>query len=948
MSPRVSVRGPVPDEMENGITELLPVTAVRRDVDTKNNRLTRRYNALSQCNKAIVRCKNEQELFSQICRNVAVLGRLKMVQIYLMDAQGKQLRPVASSDSGKDYLQRLLISVASDDPYGRDTSGRAFRENRPVWCQDFQHDSATAPWHESAIQFGWKAAAALPLHRNGVVIGTLSLYADEVNAFDDDLRSLLMEISTDIDFGLKRFELQAERRHSQQMEALQVFLLERLSNRMPLQELLVDVVHKLEAIFPGSLCSILLLDHDGRHLSLGVAPSQPDLNNPAIDDLQIVAGRDRPAVLADTGTIAEGCVDRPCWAAFKSLADMAGLGACLSIPIISAGNKALGAFVLYTRQQSLPGRLAIQLLEMAQRFVAIAIERHEADASLRKLKQAVEQSPNAIFITNLDGNLEYANAAAIKNSGYSLDEIIGKNPRLHQSGKTPRATYADMWAHLIRGESWQGEFINKHKEGREYINLVRISPVREADGRITHYLAIEEDITEKKHNKERIHHLAHFDALTGLPNRTLLEERANYALSLAKRSQDSLAVMFLDLDHFKNINDSLGHSVGDALLIELSHRLRMVLREDDTIARLGGDEFVLLLYATTPRGAKMVAQKLQDAVTQPYKIGQYDLNVTASIGIAIYPDDGGDLEALSRSADAAMYRAKREGRNGYRFFTQEMQERSERHLELLNALCYALEREQLQLHYQPQVSLLDGHIIGAEALLRWQHPALGAISPAEFIPIAEESGLILPIGEWVLRTAVHQAKTWHDSGLGPLVMAVNLSTVQFRHADLPDLVMRILDEAGLAPQYLELELTEGVAMHDPKGAIAVMDRLHERGVRMAIDDFGTGYSSLNYLKKFKVHKLKIDQSFVRDISADAEDKAIVGAIIGMAKSLGLQTIAEGVETTAQLAFLREQGCNEVQGYYCSKPLPVLEFEAFLGACCPCQGSLQTLNPGPFV
>ena len=303
--------------------------------------------------------------------------------------------------------------------------------------------------------------------------------------------------------------------------------------------------------------------------------------------------------------------------------------------------------------------------------------------------------------------------------------------------------------------------------------------------------------------------------------------------------------------------------------------------------------------------------------------------MSASIGIAIYPDDGEDFETLSKNADTAMYRVKQEGRNGYRFFTAEMQAHSVRKLQLENALRQALANNQMTLHYQPQLALQGGRIVGAEALLRWQHPELGQVSPAEFIPVAEANGLILPIGEWVLQTAVRQIKTWIDQGLGPMVMAVNLSVAQFRHPALPELVSRILDQAQLPPEYLELELTEGVAMENPLGAIAVMDRLHERGVRMSIDDFGTGYSSLNYLKRFKVYKLKIDQSFVRDISTDPEDKAIVSAVISMARSLGLKTIAEGVETQGQLEFLREQGCDEVQGYYFSRPLPAQQFEAFV-------------------
>ncbi|MDZ4202138.1 MAG: EAL domain-containing protein [Gallionella sp.] len=436
-------------------------------------------------------------------------------------------------------------------------------------------------------------------------------------------------------------------------------------------------------------------------------------------------------------------------------------------------------------------------------------------------------------------------------------------------------------------------------------------------------------LDERKRNEDRIKYLAHFDALTALPNKTQLEERLNYLLSLAKRGRGQLAVMFLDLDHFKHINDTLGHSAGDALLVEVAKRLKACMRDGDTISRQGGDEFILLLPSGDVQTVSHIAEKLLDAVAQPYQIAGKEMNVTPSIGIALYPGDGKDFEMLASNADAAMYRAKQEGRNCYRFFTAEMQTRSARMLQLGNALRHALENNEMSLHYQPQIDLESGRVIGAEALLRWRNAELGNVSPAEFIPVAEDNGLILPIGEWVLRSAVQQAKRWLETHLAPLVIAVNLSAVQFRHPSLPALVTRILDEAQLPPEYLELELTEGVAMHDPQAAIGVMNDLHERGVRMSIDDFGTGYSSLSYLKKFKVYKLKIDQSFVRDISTDLEDKAIVSAVINMAASLGLQTIAEGVETDSQLAYLREQGCKEVQGYYFSKPLPAADFERWV-------------------
>jgi EAL domain-containing protein (putative c-di-GMP-specific phosphodiesterase class I) len=358
------------------------------------------------------------------------------------------------------------------------------------------------------------------------------------------------------------------------------------------------------------------------------------------------------------------------------------------------------------------------------------------------------------------------------------------------------------------------------------------------------------------------------------------------------------------------------------------------MREADTVSRQGGDEFILVLPATDADGATRVATHLIEKISQPYHIEQYELIITTSIGIAIYPNDGNDFETLSKNADVAMYRVKEDNRNDFRFFTPKMQARSARTLQLTNALHHALAGNQLELYYQPQVASEDGHVVGAEALLRWKHPEMGMISPAEFIPIAENSGQIIPIGEWVLRTATKQLKAWLDKGFPVMTVAVNLSTVQFRHVNLPELVMRILEEVQLPAQFLELELTEAVAMDDPQTVIAVMDQLDAYGVRMSIDDFGTGYSSLSYLKQFKVYKLKIDQSFVHSLDSNLEDKAIVTAIINLASCLGLRTIAEGVETAEQLAFLRLQGCNEIQGYYFSKPLPVDEFTDYLIASQP--------------
>lgn len=446
------------------------------------------------------------------------------------------------------------------------------------------------------------------------------------------------------------------------------------------------------------------------------------------------------------------------------------------------------------------------------------------------------------------------------------------------------------------------------------------------------------EIDDRKLDQERIYWLAHYDPLTGLPNRTLLAERSTQAIEVARQEQTPISVIFLDLDHFKHVNDSLGHRVGDALLVQIAKRLRAVVREKDTVCRLGGDEFILLLPGANAKGAARVAGKLLEASRQPYQIDHHELTMAPSMGIAVYPDDGTDFDSLSQSADVAMYRAKLDGRNTYRFFTPEMQARSLRALQLENALRRALERQQFSLHYQPQVCIATQQVLGVEALLRWEHPELGMVSPAEFIPIAEDCGQILPIGEWVLRTALAQLKHWHQQGLTLPSMSVNLSAVQFRQPSLPELIGRILSETGLSPGALELELTEGVAMDDPRMAIATMDQLHALGVQLSIDDFGTGYSSLSQLKRFPIGKLKIDQSFVRDLGEDANDRAIVSAIIRMAQALGMDTIAEGVETRSQFEFLRDQGCTQAQGFYCGHPQPADQLQIYLQACRKAQQS----------
>lgn len=911
--------------------QLNDMAQARQQSDGKLQRLAQLYAALSACNQAIVRCTNEQQLFEQVCRAAVEHGGMKMAWIGLVDAQRCTVKAAVSYGAGVEYLKELHITVDADDPAGRGPTGVTVRNDQPFWCQDYQGDPITAPWHALGAKYGWAASAALPLHRNGVVMGMFSVYAGEVNAFDQQAQNLLIEMASDIDYALRNFDREAQRVRTRQMDALRSFMLERLTSDLPLHQILKDFVLKIEAAMPGALCSILLLDAEGQHLGLGAAPNLPDFYNAVIDGVQIGPQMGSCGTAAFTGqrVIVGDIATHPNWVDYKELAQQAGLASCWSEPIVSGSNKVLGTFAVYHRAPVMPQAHELELIEMAAHLTAIAIERKHAEMQLQLAAKVFAQGGEAIMITDKQGHIVRVNHAFNRITGYSEAEALGHNPNMLASGRHDSDFFRAMWETIHAHGHWQGEVWNRHKDGSLYPEWLSISLLRDSSGAVTNYVAIATDISKHKKDEAHIRLLVDFDPLTGLPNRRLLQDRVDSALSHAQRHSEPLALMFLDLDRFKNVNDSLGHHLGDELLIQVAQRLKSVLREEDTVCRLGGDEFVLLCPGVDATGAAHVANKVLEITAQRYLIEQQELAITFSIGIALYPTDGDSFETLSMSADTAMYRAKQGGRNTFRFFTAEMQAQSSRTLQLENGLRRALELQQLHLVYQPQVSLQDGRVVGMEVLLRWQHPTLGKVSPAEFIPVAEDSGLILPIGEWVLRTAVRQLRVWLDAKLPVPQMAVNLSAVQFRHANLPDLVSQVLAEVGLPPQYLELELTEGVAMNDPVGAIAVMNKLHERGVRMSIDDFGTGYSSLNYLKRFSVYKLKIDQSFVRDITDDPDDKAIVAAIIALAHSLGFLTIAEGVETEGQLAFLRAQGCDEVQGYFYSEPLLADQFEAFV-------------------
>ena len=540
------------------------------------------------------------------------------------------------------------------------------------------------------------------------------------------------------------------------------------------------------------------------------------------------------------------------------------------------------------------------------------------------------KSVQAIFITNSEGIILRTNSAFSKITGYSVEQSIGRDPRFLRSDKHDKSFYDQLWHELLKEGSWQGEVWDRRKNGEVFPTWQTMTAVRDEKGKAIQFISIFSDISEKKQTEERIHHLAHYDIVTGLKNRAAFHDQLAKQISYADRQKHKLALLYLDLDNFKLINDASGHPVGDQLLKHIATRIKSMIREEDTIARLGGDEFVILLVdINNSKDAAVVAEKVLLEMAKPILLEHTEVVVTGSVGISTYPMDGHDADVLLKNADVAMYRAKEKGRNNFQFYTAEMNDQAEERLKLESDMRKALQRNEFILHFQPQVNLETGRIIGCEALVRWQHPERGLIPPNIFIPVAEESGLIRQLGEWVLYTACMQQKKWHQTELYSICMAVNISGRQFISQQLIFEIKKIIADTEIDPNKLELELTESTIMENVEENITVLQKLHDMGVQLSIDDFGTGYSSMAYLKRFPIDKLKIDQSFVRDIVTDEDDAAIVNATTALGHNLHMQVIAEGVETQEQLQFLKNNGCDEIQGYYFSRPVTADEFTELL-------------------
>lgn len=555
---------------------------------------------------------------------------------------------------------------------------------------------------------------------------------------------------------------------------------------------------------------------------------------------------------------------------------------------------------------------------------------HETESRMRLLASAFQHSGEAILITDVNNNIITVNPAFTRLTGYSAEEVAGRNPRILSAGRTTPEEFARMWEGISEKGFWQGEIWDRRKDGGIYPKWISISVIRDEDGKILYHIAHFTDVSTERATEERLHHIAHHDVLTGLLNRLSLKGRMDQALATARREGSRVALMFIDLDRFKVINDTLGHHMGDELLIEVARRLRASVRDSDVVARLGGDEFVIMLSGVDHTSSiALIAEKLVFSVGHSYQISGHDLYTSPSIGIAIFPTDGVDGETLMKNADAAMYHAKAAGRNNFQFFDAKMNDVALDRLKTEHSLRQALSRDEFRLHFQPIIDMASGRVAGVEALVRWQHPDKGLLAPGSFIGIAEETGLIQPLGEWVLWAACRQLAEFYTAGLSGIKMGINISAVQMRNGNLPVLARGVIEAYALNPADLVFEITESVAMEQPLETVRILDILHSMGIVVAIDDFGTGYSSLGYLRMFPLKHLKLDRSFVEEIGEDTDGSVICDATIGLAHNLGLKVVAEGVETVEQLEYLRSRGCDLVQGYLFSRPVPAAEVITFI-------------------
>ncbi len=612
-------------------------------------------------------------------------------------------------------------------------------------------------------------------------------------------------------------------------------------------------------------------------------------------------------------------------ASFRSMADTGSQAMLIEAHDITERKRAADA--LRRGYEELELRVAERARELSQEIS----ERRRAEADLRLTAQVMERLNEGVVSLDADFRVTWLNPAFSKITGYSAEELISKIPPFMETMNENVEMKSELFQALEDGKGWDGEFWDVAKDGRRYAAHISVSPMTSEDKKqVQQYAAVLSDITKRKQDEERILYQANYDDITGLPNRVLFMDRLDQAIANTIRSSRKLGLMFIDLDGFKLVNDTLGHDVGDEMLRETGTRLEECVRSGDTVARLGGDEFTVIMpNLVDARHITIVAQRVLNALSTPFHLGGQDSFISGSIGVTVFPDDGDNTKTLLKNADSAMYSAKEQGKANYQFYTSALNEEVQERLAIKNGLIKAVDRHEFDVFYQPKLNLQSGKIESVEALMRWNSPDLGQVSPVKFIPVLEESGMVVEVGEWVLRTACRQHLAWRDAGLKPIRVAVNLSARQLREPSFVNIVEDILKRTGVSPSSIEIEITESMLMSDSERAVVALSELHEAGIHISMDDFGTGYSSLSYLKKFPIDTIKIDRSFVSDITTSSDDAEIIRTIISMGKTLNRRIIAEGVETEEQLSMLRQYNCDEIQGFFLSRPLPANELTKFL-------------------